>query len=510
MQPSLLTSTSRTAVFELDFSDGPILPTPHSIVLNNRVIGDTFRSVFSLNTLEPGKTYTLRIDNGSPISFETKSESACLDIREFGARGDGELDDTPAIHATIAACPKGGTIFIPPGLWCCGPLFLKSDIFIYFSSGAILKGHSSRKHYPILPGGMASKTSAPYWGSWEGMYADCFASLLTGLGVRNVTLAGDGIIDGNAAAGDWWQDPKKKIKAFRPRTIYLNQCEGILMHGLTVLNSPSWTIHPLLCKNLCFYDLSIKNPRNSPNTDGLNPESCDGVNIIGTRISVGDDCIAIKSGRNSDGPSYRPPCQNIRIRRCLMEYGHGAVVIGSEMSAGVRHVKISHCLFQSTDRGLRIKTRRGRGKDGIIFGIHLHHVVMEDVPVPLVINCFYNCDKDGGSAYVQNKTALPIDDRTPTVRSICFEQVTARNAAHAASFVWGLPERPIEDLTLRNVHVEFKSNAQPTPPAMACDVPSLYNSGFCLINVHAPVIENVTADKVIGPLFPTLGDLKND
>jgi polygalacturonase len=510
MQPYLLAITSRTAVFELDFSDGPILPTPHSIILNNRVIGNTTRSVFSLKALKPEKTYTLSLDNSFPISFETKSESACLDIREFGAQGDGEFDDTPAIQATIAACPKGGTIFIPPGLWSCSPLFLKSDICIYFTSGAILKGHSSRNHYPILPGGMASKTNAPHWGSWEGKPEDCFASLLTGLGVRNVTIAGDGIIDGNAAAGDWWQEPKSKIKAFRPRTIFFNQCENILIHGLKVSNSPSWTIHPLLCKNLRFYDLNIKNPKNSPNTDGLNPESCDKVEIVGTRISVGDDCIAIKSGRNSDGASYQLPCQNISIRRCLMEYGHGAVVIGSEMSAGVHHVKISYCLFQATDRGLRIKTRRGRGKDGIIFGIHLHHVVMEYVLVPLVINCFYNCDKDGDSIYVQNKTALPIDDRTPTVRNICFEQVVAMNAAHAACFVWGLPERPIEDLTLRNVHVKFGSNAQPEPPAMACDVPSLYNSGFCLINVHAPVIENVTADKLIGPLFPTLGDFKND
>ena len=200
MQPSLLASTSRTAVFEFDFCDGPILPTSHSIFLNNRVVGNTVHSVFSLNALKPGKTYTLSIDNSSPISFETKSESACLDIREFGAQGDGELDDTPAIYATIAACPKGGTIFISSGLWCCSPLFLKSDICIYFTSGAILKGHSSRKHYPVLPGGMASETNAPHWGSWEGMYEDCFASLLTGLDVRNVTLYNSGFCLINAHA----------------------------------------------------------------------------------------------------------------------------------------------------------------------------------------------------------------------------------------------------------------------------------------------------------------------
>jgi polygalacturonase len=190
-----------------------------------------------------------------------------------------------------------------------------------------------------------------------------------------------------------------------------------------------------------------------------------------------------------------------------MEYGHGAVVIGSEMSGGVGDVEISHCQFRCTDRGLRIKTRRGRGKDGVITDIQMHHVLMEAVADPLVINCFYNCDPDGDSDYVQEKRALPLDDGTPEVNNIRVEKVTATGAAHAACFIWGLPEKPVTGLVLRDIRVAYADDASPGPPAMARDVPLLRHAGFILLNVSAPVIENVIAVGVKGPTFPTVGEM---
>src|SRR5699024_10394172 len=159
---------------------------------------------------------------------------------------------------------------------------------------------------------------------------------------------------------------KTKKAAWRPRTVFLINCDNVLIQGLSIKNSPSWTVHPYFSKNLKFIDLKIENPKDSPNTDGLNPESCENVEIIGVDFSVGDDCIAIKSGKLYMGRKRKTPSKNIIIRNCYMHDGHGAVVIGSEMSGGVHEVKVEACIFEKTDRGLRIKTRRGRGEQGRI------------------------------------------------------------------------------------------------------------------------------------------------
>jgi polygalacturonase len=279
---------------------------------------------------------------------------------------------------------------------------------------------------------------------------------------------------------------------------------------VTVRNSPSWTIHSLFSRNLRFYGLNIENPRSSPNTDGLNPECSENVEIVGTRISVGDDCVAIKSGKSYWGKLLKRPSRNIRIRRCLMEYGQGAVVIGSEMACGVYDVEASYCLFRNTDRGLRIKTRRGRGKNGVIANIYMHHITMENVPDPLVINCFYNPDPDAINHYSQIRYALPVDDRTPTVRDIRLEKINATGALHTACFILGLPEQPIIGLVMRDIHVSFLSMVQPAPPAVANEIPLLAKAGFVMANVTDPLIENVTADGVVGPQFRILEDLNND
>jgi polygalacturonase len=161
--------------------------------------------------------------------------------------------------------------------------------------------------------------------------------------------------------------------------------------------------HPHLSEGLIFAALAIESPSNSPNTDGLNPESCCGVTIAGLRISVGDDCIAIKSGKRgpiTDEPTddLLAPTRNVTVENCLLEFGHGAVVLGSEMSGDITDVTIARCDFVGTDRGLRIKTRRGRG--GLVARIAMTDVVMQDVASPLAINAFYFCDADGRSEAV--------------------------------------------------------------------------------------------------------------
>ena len=197
------------------------------------------------------------------------------------------------------------------------------------------------------------------------------------------------------------------------------------------------------------------------------------VRISDCHIDVGDDCIAIKAG--SERSLDRVPCENIAITNCTMIHGHGGVVIGSEMSGGVRGVVISNCVFQGTDRGIRIKSRRGRG--GTVADVRVTNIVMDGVMCPLVINPFYFCGPDGKLPVVSDRTPQPVDEGTPRFRGIHLAHITATNVQACAAWVSGLPEAPLEDLTLEDVTVSFAPDPAPAVPAMAEGVPAMASAG---------------------------------
>ena len=237
----------------------------------------------------------------------------------------------------------------------------------------------------------------------------------------------------------------------------------------------------------------VSAPKDSPNTDAIDPESCNGVDIIGCRFSVGDDCIAIKSGKIELGMQFKKGADNHTIRNCLMEFGHGAVTLGSESAAGARDLSVSQCYFRETDRGLRIKTRRGRGKYCDITGVVFDNIIMDGVVTPVVINMWYNCcDPDRESEYVWSREALPVDDRTPHLGTFLFQNLECTGAHAAACWVDGLPEMPIDEVTFRNVRVAFASDAQPAIPAMQNFSVPQCRLGFYFDNVRYVGMENVT------------------
>lgn len=224
--------------------------------------------------------------------------------------------------------------------------------------------------------------------------------MITGLHVENVKIIGEGVFDGNAQNGDWWVNHKIMRGAWRPNGLFLVHSKAVSLQGVTIKNTPSWNLHPYFSEKIDFIDLKIESPKDSPNTDGCDPESCKDVRIIGVNFSVGDDCIALKSGKIELGRTYKQPCERVLIRNCMMKYGHGAVVLGSEMSGGMKDIEVSQCFFLDTDRGLRIKTRRGRGNDAVIDGITFNNIYMKGVLTPLVMNMYYYCDDDGKTEYV--------------------------------------------------------------------------------------------------------------
>lgn len=493
----IVSKTSRTITIELINDECYSLKNEVSLFLNEILYSDINKNVYTIEDLEQDTEYEIYLEDkqasitSEKILVRTVKESYVLNVKDFGAKGDGETLDTTCIQAAIECCPKDGRVVIPEGEYFVGPIFLKSNITIELQKGAVLKGDTDRTRYPIIPAIIKNSTNPEdefYLNSWEGQPDTTFASLITGINVENCNIIGNGILDGNADATDWWQDYKKKRISWRPKTIFLNNCTNILFEGITVRNSPSWTIHPLRSKDLKFINLSIENPKISPNTDGLDPESCENLLILGVYISVGDDCIAIKAGRHLDEDKFTV-CRNLEVRNCNMSYGHGGVVIGSEMSGDVKEVYVERCLFNLTDRGIRLKTRRGRG--GSIDEIYAKNIKMERVRVPFTVNSFYYCDPDGRTEYVWSKEILEINEKTPEVGNVYLKDIHCAKTEIAAGFAYGLPERKIRSINMENIYIDYADNVEPDYPEMMDNIEPVSRSGLYFNNVKYLSLKNI-------------------
>lgn len=492
MHFQLLAVSSRCATVRIVGNGAYFCASPLTVLLNGEQPLKTEKNCFTLTGLCPDCDYRLTAGD-LVLDFKTPQETAFLDIRAFGAVGDGATDCTRAITAAICCCPAGGTVYIPAGRFLSYPIFLKSGVTLYLEQDAVLLGASKREAYPVLPGmirddALCDKLNL---GSWEGNPLDTYASLITAVDCENICVCGKGVIDANAAEGLWWQNAKQKHGAWRPRTIFLNRCKGISLFGITVKNSPSWTLHPYYCDDLMVFDITITNPYETPNTDGIDVDSCQNVRIAGAHISVGDDCIALKSGKYYMGKFHQKATRNVKVENCFLAKGHGAVVIGSEISAGVYEVTIENCLMKETDRGLRIKTRRGRGRGSVVDNIRCRNITMDRVKTPFVINMFYCCDPDGKSEYVASKEFLPVDELTPCIGRVEFRNIVCTNAQHAAMYFYGLPEQPIAKIEVSDIRISFDENAEEGCPAMMTGIAPARRLGLFAENVDVLKLKSV-------------------
>lgn len=323
-------------------------------------------------------------------------------ITDFGAKPD--TPDEPcheAINRAIVACSLngGGTVLVPKGTFHTGPLTLKSNVNLHVEEGAELKFSTDQSLY--FPGVLTR---------WEGL--DCYNArpLIYAYGETNIAITGKGVIDGQGSMETWWpmcgaarygwkegmvaqrnggrerllmygetstpiyKRVMKPEDGMRPQLINLYSCQTVLIEDVTLLNSPFWVIHPLMCESLIVRGVKVFN--RGPNGDGCDPESCKNVLIEGCTFDTGDDCIAIKSGRNADGRKWNIPSENIIVRNCFMKNGHGGVVIGSEISGGYRNLYVENCRMDSPDldRVIRIKTSTCRG--GIIENVFVRNVTV--------------------------------------------------------------------------------------------------------------------------------------
>jgi polygalacturonase len=384
----------------------------------------------------------------------SNSNSGQFSVLDYGANPDGKTLSTTAIQKTIDECAKagGGKVIIPSGKYLTRPIFLKSNIHVEILPGAVILADTVISEYPSI------------WGRYGGIEANVYASLFTGKNLENVSITGRGTLDGQGEV--WWKAHeinkamRKKagltereppnpngspLKWARPRMINLYNCKNVLLRDLTIVDSPSWTIHPVYCENVTIENISIIQPYESPNTDGINPESCNNVRIFNCFVDCGDDCITIKSGYNEDGRRVNIPCENIVISNCTFKHGRSAIGIGSETSGGVRNVTISNCVFKDTYRGLRIKTTRGRGN--VVENIRASNIIMENVGTGISLDMFYQSGPE---------TPLPVDETTPFFKNIRYSHITGKNIKLAGEFL-GLPEAPMEGVTLTDVNLQAET-----------------------------------------------------
>jgi polygalacturonase len=374
---------------------------------------------------------------------------AYFNVKDFGAVGDGKMLCTNAFQKAVDACARagGGRLVFPAGKYLSGPIFLKSNCHLEIEAGAILLFDNKIKQTPLIEG------------SWEGIERKVYASLFTGVNLENITISGRGTLDGQGQA--WWdayrltevlrkkmnivereqENPQGSALPYpRPRVINLYHCKNILIRDITILNSPSWTIHPVYCENISIQRISIVTPYGSPNTDGINPESCKNVRILDCFIDCGDDCITLKSGYNERGRKIGIPCEDIIIANCVFAHGRSAIGIGSEMSGGIRNVTVTNCVFNGTLRGIRIKTARGRG--AVVENVIISGIVMDNISEGISLDMYYDA---------RNEDPEPVTEKTPSFRNIRISNISGTHVDQAMNLS-GLPESPLQDIRFDHIY----------------------------------------------------------
>jgi polygalacturonase len=395
-----------------------------------------------------------------PPEFQAKE----FVITDFGAKGDGVADCSEAFRQAIEQCSTsgGGRVVVPEGEFLTGPICLKSDVDLHLAEGAVIKFHRDPKRY--LP---------PVFTRWEGVECMNYSPLIYAYEQTNIAITGNGTLDGQASNEYWWpwkgnkddgwiegmpSQKKGRDSLFamgqrgvpvaermmgegfylRPSFIQPYKCKNILIEGVKIVNSPMWEIHPVLCENVTVRNVHIVT--HGPNNDGCNPESSKDVLIKDCSFDTGDDCIAIKSGRNNDGRRLNVPSENIVVQGCTFKDGHGGVTIGSEISGGARNVFAEDCEFESPVlySALRIKSNAVRG--GTIENVYVRNVNVGLVDRAVIdIDLYYEEGKNG--------------QFLPTIRNIVIERMTVKTCKTALNLV-GYEEAPLQNIRL--VDCDFK------------------------------------------------------
>ncbi len=367
-------------------------------------------------------------------------------ITDFGARGDGKTKNTEAIRAAIDKCHAdgGGQVLVAGGDFLTGSVHLKSNVNLHIAADAVLRFSTDPKDYlPLV------RTR------WEGDDCYNYSPLIYADGQTNFAVTGNGVLNGQGSNEYWWpwkgltemgwkkgtpsqldancrpllkkyndtQVPVEKRQLgdgyyLRPQFISFSHCKNFKIEDVTITNSPFWVMHPLLSENVIIRNVTVNTE--GPNNDGCDPESCKNVLIENCTFNTGDDCIALKSGRDFDGRKENVPIENVIVRNCFMHKGHGGVSLGSEISGGCKNIFVENCEMSSPelDRAIRIKTNNSRG--GITDGVYVRNVAVGEVKdAVLSINCSYDIKNEGEGKF------------PPLVKNVYLSDMTSKKSTYA-------------------------------------------------------------------------------
>lgn len=382
-----------------------------------------------------------------------------FNILKYGAKADGKSNCREAINKAVDACSKagGGRVVVPTGVYLTGAIRLRSNVNLYIAKDATVKFSTDPNDYlPLVHT------------RWEGMELMHLSPFIYAYQEKNIAITGEGTLDGQGKSFFWkWHgnpafggDPDKLSQRpararlyemmdknvpladrvfgighyLRPQFIQPYNCKNVLIEGVTIVDSPMWEVHPVLCENVTVRNLNISS--HGPNNDGCDPESCKDVLIENCFFDTGDDCIAIKSGRNNDGRRINIPTENIIVRNCTMKDGHGGITVGSEISGGVRNLFAHHCRMDSADlwTALRVKNNAARG--GKLENFYFRNIAVGQV-ARAVVEIDFNYEEGAKGEY------------TPIVRNYSVENLTCKTGNRALD-LQGLDNAPIYDVTIRN------------------------------------------------------------
>ncbi len=390
-------------------------------------------------------------------------------IVDYGAVGDGQTLNTAAIQKAVDACATagGGTVVAPAGVFVSGPVFLKSNIEFHLTAGAVLRGSRNMEHYGIVDV------------ETHGHRIKVFlASLLTAIKAENVSITGSGTLDGQGKV--WWDEIDAGRGGNRPVLVYFVDCERVLLQGVKLLNSPCWTVLPLLCRNVSIRGITIQNPwKPYHNCDGIDIHSCRNVRVSDCYVDTGDDGICLKTVpdfgmiggpvKGKIAPDYskpRIPCENVVIENCVVEHGHSGVGIWAEVIGGMRNIAVSNCIFDGTRTGIRIARYPVAG--GYVRDVRVDNVLMRRV------GCVFELSTTLPGYLMERAVSHPGMDESPEFSNIHFSNITATQAQIACE-AHGLPAASPHDISFSNIRIEA-------------------DAGFDLRHMHNVLLDNVEVE----------------
>ncbi|XP_047972676.1 probable polygalacturonase [Salvia hispanica] len=365
---------------------------------------------------------------------------AVYNLTDFGGVGDGLTLNTAAFEGAVMAISKlgrsgGGQLNVPPGNWLTAPFNLTSHMTLFLAEGAVILGIDDENYWPLMP-------PLPSYGYGREHKGPRYGSLIHGQNLRDVVITGhNGTINGQGQT--WWKKYRRKLlNHTRGPLVQIMWSTDILISNITLRDSPFWTLHPYDCKNVTIRNVTILAPIfEAPNTDGIDPDSCEDMVIEDCYISVGDDGVAIKSGWDQYGISYGRPSTNILIRNLVIRSMVSAgVSIGSEMSGGVSNITIENIHVWNSRRAVRIKTAPGRG--GYIRNITYRNLTFDNVRVGIVIKTDYNEHPDEGFDR----------DAAPVVEDISYTSVHGEGVRVPVR-IHGSREIPLRNVSFRDMSV---------------------------------------------------------